>query len=73
MSDRELVYAIAADRFLEQQEHGWQCEACDDEQKARTKCKVCGKPYEEKQADGSVKRYTGTDVFGEIARMTRGR
>jgi len=73
VSERELVYGLAADRYLEQLEHGWQCSECDDEQKQRMKCKVCGKPYEEKQADGSVRRYSGTDALAEVRRETHGR
>jgi len=72
ISERELVCALAADRYLEQLEDGWQCDECTDRQKERTTCKVCGKSYEEKQADGSIKRFTGTHVFDEIKRVRSG-
>jgi len=72
ISERELVCALAADRYLEQLEDGWQCDECTDRQKERTTCKVCGKSYEEKQADGSVRRYSGTDALAEARREAHG-
>ena len=73
ISRRELVYALAADRYLERLEDGWQCEECDERQKHRTKCKVCGKAYQEKRADGTVVTYgEQADPFAEARQALDG-
>lgn len=66
--------AVAADRYLERLEEGWQCERCTEKQKHRLKCKVCGAAYQEKRADGTVVTYGDeADPFAEARQARDGR